>query len=366
VTGVLQMAMGTVASGGNVPVGLIIAYEGTVASIPTGWALANGTGGTIDLSNKFIIAENATYLYNTTGGSNQDVPIAGTTSTAGAHSTNTTGGGSGGGRAGYAPLVHAGHIHTVAVNVNVTPPSYSLAYIQNLSSTTIPNGGVLWFNDTVGNIPTGYTEKTALKGNFIKGVANDVRAALGSLTPTANTTTASAGGHTHTNYAPVNESPPLNDHYYGVVGHTHDAQTGVSTTVNLPLYHALTAVAATAQTIPKANMIAAYYGALIDLPASWRNCDGTNSTPNLRGKFIIGADTTYTLASSGGTATRSITAGSAVPTNSWTHVHEGGGYGSGAGDMHNSYSVSHSHTWTASATLPLPPWKALYYIMRAA
>ena len=37
-------------------------------------------------------------------------------------------------------------------------------------------------------------------------------------------------------------------------------------------------------------------------PANWRICDGTNSTPDLRNKFVMGASTTHVLSTTGGDA----------------------------------------------------------------
>ena len=38
-----------------IPTGVIVMWSGSIASIPSGWALCNGTNGTPDLRNKFII-----------------------------------------------------------------------------------------------------------------------------------------------------------------------------------------------------------------------------------------------------------------------------------------------------------------------
>jgi len=40
---------------GTIPVGGIILWSGTIANIPTGWALCNGQNDTPDLRNKFIV-----------------------------------------------------------------------------------------------------------------------------------------------------------------------------------------------------------------------------------------------------------------------------------------------------------------------
>ena len=41
---------------GTIPVGGIIMWSGTIANIPTGWALCNGSNSTPDLRNRFVVA----------------------------------------------------------------------------------------------------------------------------------------------------------------------------------------------------------------------------------------------------------------------------------------------------------------------
>ena len=45
--------------GGITPVGGIILWSGSIAAIPSGWALCDGNNGTPDLRNKFIVGANA-------------------------------------------------------------------------------------------------------------------------------------------------------------------------------------------------------------------------------------------------------------------------------------------------------------------
>jgi microcystin-dependent protein len=40
---------------GTIPIGGIIMWSGSIATIPTGWALCNGSGGTPDLRERFIV-----------------------------------------------------------------------------------------------------------------------------------------------------------------------------------------------------------------------------------------------------------------------------------------------------------------------
>lgn len=76
-----------------IPLGSIIMWSGSIASIPSGWALCDGTSGTPDLRNRFIVGAGSTYAVGDTGGANSvtltvnDIPshthtFSGTTSTA--------------------------------------------------------------------------------------------------------------------------------------------------------------------------------------------------------------------------------------------------------------------------------------------
>lgn len=52
----------------------IIMWSGTAADIPTGWALCDGTGGTPDLTDRFILGAGKTYQPGATGGAATATP----------------------------------------------------------------------------------------------------------------------------------------------------------------------------------------------------------------------------------------------------------------------------------------------------
>jgi len=60
---------------GATPIGGIIMWSGSVASIPANWALCNGSSGTPDLRNKFIVGAGSTYAVAATGGSANAVVV---------------------------------------------------------------------------------------------------------------------------------------------------------------------------------------------------------------------------------------------------------------------------------------------------
>ncbi len=65
----LQAADGASLSPSALPAGVIVMWSGSLDSIPAGWALCDGSNGTPDLSNRFVLgAGNEDYL-GSTGGS---------------------------------------------------------------------------------------------------------------------------------------------------------------------------------------------------------------------------------------------------------------------------------------------------------
>lgn len=54
-----------------------------------------------------------------------------------------------------------------------------------------------------------------------------------------------------------------------------------------------------------AGIIVVWSGSIASIPVSYQLCNGTNSTPDLRNRFIIGAGTTYTVNAIGGTTSHS-------------------------------------------------------------
>lgn len=57
-------------SGAIIPSGGIIMWSGSIASIPAGWALCDGTSGTPNLQNRFVVGAGDTYAVDATGGAN--------------------------------------------------------------------------------------------------------------------------------------------------------------------------------------------------------------------------------------------------------------------------------------------------------
>jgi hypothetical protein len=75
-TQIATTAFATAAAAAAFPVGGIILWSGSVASIPSGWALCNGSNGTPDLRNRFIVGAGSTYAVDATGGSADAIVVS--------------------------------------------------------------------------------------------------------------------------------------------------------------------------------------------------------------------------------------------------------------------------------------------------
>ena len=148
---------------GYVPQGGIIMWSGAIVDIPAGWALCDGTNGTPNLQDRFVVGAGDNYAVGNTGGAD-DVTLteaqmpahshdfSGTTGAAGEHDHTVTTlganfgvfGGSGGSNAGNTTRTTStqpDHTHTFSGTTDTKgssaahenrPPYYALAYIQKL------------------------------------------------------------------------------------------------------------------------------------------------------------------------------------------------------------------------------------------
>jgi len=154
------------------------------------------------------------------------------------------------------------------------------------------------------------------------------------------------------------------DNIYGIVG----VQTAVGTTI-------------------PAGMISLWYGSIGSIPSGWYLCDGTNGTPDLRDRFIVGAGTTYSVAATGGSKDAILVSHTHTATSTVTdpgHFHNysvvstSGGAGGGTSSYTNTASVA-TTTKTTGITVAtsnttegvsgtnanLPPYYALAYVMKS-
>lgn len=157
---ILDIIDSLVISGTEIPVGGIINWSGSINNIPTNWSLCNGTLGTPNLIDRFILGSGNIYPTNTIGGtinhshsgsvvghsiSVSELPSH--THTYRAYVQSGSNSGSGGEDAGFFQDVQtqskgSGLPHTHSLNIlnsqTILPPYYALAYIMYQGVDWVP------------------------------------------------------------------------------------------------------------------------------------------------------------------------------------------------------------------------------------
>ncbi len=75
-TSTTQVASTAFVTANSVPSGAILLWSGSVASIPTGFVICDGTNSTPDLRNRFVVGAGSTYAVDDTGGSADAVVVS--------------------------------------------------------------------------------------------------------------------------------------------------------------------------------------------------------------------------------------------------------------------------------------------------
>ena len=223
--------------GTNVPVGGIILWSGAVASIPGGWALCNGSNGTPDLRDRFVVGAGSTYAVAATGG-------ATTVDASHTHGDGSLGADSGGahthGAGTLATDTEAAHSHgygTLATDTEAAhthgPGTLNTASDTHDHTLTIYGHTLLYASGTESlNVMTNVTMNTDAhdhdvdSGTTASGGSHDHDVTSGS--------TGTGGGHSHD---VTGSSASDGAHTHTVSGTT--ATGGSATLANLPPYYAL-------------------------------------------------------------------------------------------------------------------------------
>ena len=158
------------------------------------------------------------------------------------------------------------------------------------------------------------------------------------------------------------------------------AVAGTNTTQVASTAFVTTAVTAS---IPS-GVIVMWSGSVVSIPSGWALCDGNNSTPDLRNRFVVGAGDTYAVDATGGSAdavvvshTHTLTDPGHAHTsqvnqdhdndNALTIANKGGNNTSDIRNISTSTAttgISIASAGQSGTNANLPPYYALAYIMK--
>jgi hypothetical protein len=143
------------------------------------------------------------------------------------------------------------------------------------------------------------------------------------------------------------------------------------------LYGIINAAAPAATPIPSGGIFL-WSGSIGSIPAGYVLCNGSNGTPDLRNRFVVGAGSTYAVDATGGSAdaivvthTHAITDPGHLHAINFLSTAGGSAYGTGAGS--NAFGtqtnsavtgISINNAGTSGTNANLPPYYALCYIMK--
>lgn len=199
--------------------------------------------------------------------------------------------------------------------------------------------------------------------DFAQRSANNTFTGINTFTDTINADTANFDGSI-TSVSPSFTGTPL-------------APTPPMGTINTQI-----ATTAFVRAIIPAGVILMWSGSIASIPLGWVLCNGSNGTPNLVDRFIVGAGSSYGVGSTGGTkdavvVSHSHTAGVSDPGHAHTISGNFGVYGqpsissvlaqsgaSGTSTSTTGISVSISTEGVSGTNQNLPPYYALAYIMK--
>jgi len=155
-TNTTQIATTAFALANGIPSGAIVLWSGAIVNIPSGWLLCNGSSGTPDLRDRFVVGAGSTYAVAATGGS-ANATLVSHTHTA----TSTASGGT--------------HHHLLYASTTSGSESFGNS---SLYAAGRGDFGGSFFNQNVA--PTGT-------------VADTIRSASADATPTVSTTNSTEG-----------------------------------------------------------------------------------------------------------------------------------------------------------------------------
>ena len=212
----------------------------------------------------------------------------------------------------------------------------------------------------------------------------------GSTTP-ANTYTTSAGTIANTNPIQLGTDGRPPQEIWLTDGSTYKFVLTDSNNVVIQTYDNLYGIIGTTPSVSAvpAGGIIMWAGSIASIPSGYVICDGTNGTPDLRDRFVVGAGTTYAVTAIGGSADAIVVQHTHTATSTSVVTDPGHYHGNAVSSYQNpattggaspyggpgntttkttgitvATTTTNANTGVSGTNANLPPYYALAYIMK--
>lgn len=123
------------------------------------------------------------------------------------------------------------------------------------------------------------------------------------------------------------------------------------------------------------GLICMWSGSSSNIPSGWVLCNGSNGTPDLRNRFVLGAGSSYSVGAKGGESTVTLTV-EQMPSHSHEYKFNNSYLGVGYANYQNTYMYANQNSYAENSKLKIlstgggqahnnmPPYYALCFIMK--
>ena len=363
------------------PAGTVSMWSGTASSVPNGYLLCDGSavsrvaytdlfnaigtahgsgdGSTTfnlpNLRNRFVVGEGTSYALAATGGSADAVLIAHSHTYSRATHRNVADGGVNG--AYVSSLTgattstvgqnNAGNASTTQTGTNANlPPYYALCYVIKVTS-----GGAITATDSL----------TLTSTDAGAAAAPTITLTRDSATPAANDIIGQIDFRGEDNASNSDSFAKIQGKITDPTSGSEDGTLevvvktgGNDQTIAFPTTSGTLALTSDLGNAFPSGGIIMWSGQEADIPSGWVLCNGANSTPDLRNRFVVGAGTgsSYTVDNTGGSndaiiVSHSHGSGNFGTNNTGGHSH-GGNTSNTGGHSHGGSTNNtgdHAHRW---------------------
>ena len=355
------------------PSGLIVAFSGS--EVPAGWKLCDGSDGTPDMRERFVLGAMDDAVGDVGGGAvHSHEGFTEVTVMSTGHTSPGTRSCSPPGcwctqKVSSVPHSHdMTHDHTMESGSRL-PPYTDVLYLMQDDADLLPERALLAFSDvsSFGDVADdSWSFREDLDGRFLRGASG--------------TTAGGTGGsveHSHGDYTGMESATGAFYGSYGMtvtahgpsatdMNHTHGYEHDHILTVesHLPPYYTISwAETVDDVTLPRVGSIAMWSGVADEIPRGWVLCDGTEGTPDLSGLFLLGTSSPSAIGDEGG-ETEHVHAMEFDSGGSTSMSGGGNGQCTGGGSLmafHDHSVPGHDHGLSSDANEP--PYVTLAYIM---